>query len=78
MELPGVWKGGSEIRNVSGETRFTRRGTADSNRIEMKAESNSRKKKLIVIPRKKKKFEIFWAREKKSHQEFTVLVVEAA
>lgn len=44
IKLPGVWKRGSKIRNVSGESRFTRRGTADLNRKEMKAESNSREK----------------------------------
>lgn len=44
IEMPGGWKRGSKIRNVSGESRLTRRGTADFNRKEMKAESNSREK----------------------------------
>lgn len=61
IEMPGGWKGGSKIRKVSGESRLTRRGTADFNRKEMKAESNSREKE-IVIPRKTMKF---WARGKK-------------
>lgn len=44
IEMPGGWKKGSKIRKVSGESRLTRRGTADFNRKEMKAESNSREK----------------------------------
>lgn len=38
------YRKGEEIRKVSGENRFTRMGTTDSNRSEMKAESTSRGK----------------------------------
>lgn len=59
-----MWERGSKISNVSGETRFTRRGTAGLNGEEMKAESNSTEKE-VVISRKTMKFETFWARRRK-------------
>lgn len=37
-------KGDKKIRKISGEKRFTRKGTTDLNRREMKAEINSRGK----------------------------------